>query len=142
VARPRYDIDAQWDDPFEPRSEKRGATRVPGDLGIKIGVMLANHGVPLVGPGKLKDMSSTGLLCHTKHRLSPGQMAMLRIPTKTLASDLGLPKYLFGNARVVRTEAIAGDLSATAFHFADDFASDITLDIFVTHLPAVSGVES
>jgi hypothetical protein len=36
----------------------------------------------------------------------------------------------------VRNEPFQGEVSATAFEFSDDFASDIGLDIFVSNLPA------
>ncbi len=142
MARTPYDVNASWDDPFERRKERRSAIRTPVRFMIKIAVDLANKPVPLVGPGVVEEISSEGLRCRTKHRLSPGQGVKVAISTSELPADLGLPKRFVGGAHVIRTSMLPDSVSEVALKFDERLRDDIHLAVFVEHMQTVSRAAS
>lgn len=141
--RIRYDLEAEWDDPCEPRAsavEKRVAPRAQAKFHIKISLNLVNKPRPLVGPGLVENISAAGLFCRTKHRLSPGQWVSLYLPTKVCPPEMGLPPVFMGDGEVIRTLPLDERVQQTAFRFDEALAEDIQLAIFVDYLQTLGGV--
>ncbi len=129
-----YDIDSDWDDPFEKVPERRQAGRHPFSSVLSVRVQLPGESRPLVGPARAEDVSLTGLFALTKHQLTLGQRVTLSIPTKELGTELGLPAAFVGAANVARIQPVDGRLIKAAFEFCDSFASNMDLAVFINAL--------
>ena len=129
-----YDIDSDWDDPFEKAPERRQTARLPFSAILSVRVQLPGESRPLVGPARAEDVSLIGLLALTKHQLTVGQRVTLSIPTEELGMELGLPTAFVGAATVVRVQVIEGRLTKAAFEIADYLAANMDLALFINAL--------
>ncbi len=135
---PRYDIESDWDDPFEHRDEQRKTRRFESDLKIMIALESGSARRNLVGPGILRDMSEGGVFCVTKHQLSPGNDLTLRFSTEMCPPDMCLPKTFYGSAKVVRTEPDAEDRMFAGIAFGDALMQNMEFSLYVQHLEALA----
>jgi len=138
--RPRYDIDAQWDDPFEHREEHRGAERFSFALKVTIAAVDQSSGQRLVGPGLTQNLSLAGACLRTKHRLVPGQQVEVSFPTAMCPDTMYLPQSFVGPAQVKRVTELSGRLREVALRFDDSLAQNIEFGMFIDHLLAISSV--
>lgn len=135
-----YDIDSDWDDPFEKAPERRSCQRVPFSIVLSVRVQVVGDPRPLVGPARAEDLSLTGVLALTKHQLHVGQRVMLSIPTEDLGLELGLPTAFVGAADVVRIIPVDGRLIKAAFHFTEALRSNMDLAVYVNALGQIGPV--
>ena len=81
---PFYDVNAVWDDPFDRQPERRATARFEVRLKIKIALKVEESEKPLVGVGRVRNISTEGLYCLTKHRLTSGDEVTLQFFTQAV----------------------------------------------------------
>lgn len=128
---PRYDVKAEWDDPFEEHEERRSADRAEIRIRVLIAVKVEGHTTLLRGPGIVRNISPTGMCVVTTHVLEPGQQVMLQIPTDSCPSALCLPETFEGTAEVVRVLPEIKNRMVAAFRFGDAFIGNMEFAMFV-----------
>lgn len=129
-----YDIDSDWDDPFEKVPERRAANRHSFAGVLSIRVQIPGDPRPLVGPARAEDVSVTGLLALTKHELEVGQRVMISIPTEDVGIEFGLPTAFVGPAEVIRLQQVEGRLVKAAFIFTDTLRHSMDFAVFINAL--------
>lgn len=139
---PSYDIHAVWDDPSDRPPERRAESRFDVRLKIKIAVNVANSEKLLVGIARVRNVSTQGLYCLTKHQLTVGQEVKLQFLTQGCPADSGIAQQLFGTGRAVRIDPIDGRRSNVAIEFDKDLSEDIEFAIFADYLKSISGIRS
>ena len=139
---PRYDVNAVWDDPFDRPPERRAESRFDIRLKIKIAVAVAQSDKPLVGMARVRNVSTQGVYCLTKHRLTVGQEVKLQFFTQGCPTDSGISGKIYGTGRVVRVEPVDRRRSNVALEFDKDLSENIEFAIFAEYLRSVSGMRS
>lgn len=139
---PPYDIDAVWNDPFDRPPERRAEARFDLRLKIKIAVAVTDNEKPLVGIARVRNVSTQGVYCLTKHRLSVGQEVKLQFLTQGCPTESGVAKQLFGTGRVVRIDPVDKRRSNVAIQFDKDLSENIEFAIFADYLRSISGISS
>ncbi len=134
----RYDIESDWDDPFERVDERRKLPRFRSDMKIMIALESGSARRNLVGPGILSDMSEGGVYCVTKHQLSQGNDLILRFPTKMCPPEMCMPSSFYGSAKVVRTAPDTEDRIFAGIVFGDELKQNMEFSLFVQHLEAAA----
>lgn len=141
--RQQYNVDAIWDDPFDRPPDNRSSSRFDIRIKIKIAVQLANKSAPLVGVGLVRNISTEGVYCMTKHRLSVGQEVKLLFLADRLPSDSGVSRKIVGTGKVVRVEPPDSEnRSHVAIKFDKDLGESIEFSIFSDYLRSISGLIS
>jgi hypothetical protein len=130
----RYNVEAQWDDPFEPRDERRGNERLSIKLKVLISVSAEDSRHTLRGPGIVADLSQNGMFVITKHVLKPLQRIMLEIPTHMSLASGCLPEAFVGTATVVRVQQLNEKRYAVALQFGEVFSQNMEFALFVKSL--------
>ena len=139
---PLYDVNAVWNDPFDRPPERRGEARFDIRLKIKIAVDVDDSDKPLVGIARVRNVSTQGVYCLTKHRLKVGQEVKLQFFTQGCPTDSGLAQHIFGSGRVVRVDPVDRRRSNVAIQFDKDLSENIEFAIFADYLRSVSGIQS
>jgi hypothetical protein len=134
----KYDIDAEWDDPYERARERRKTPRCTTSFMMKIAVRTSESASPLVGPARIQDVSTTGVRCLTKHKLAPGENVQVAVPTGEFPDLRGLPKAFVGTARVVRSQRVDDAHSMLSMKFGPEIAEDMDFSVFWDHLNTLS----
>lgn len=106
--RPRYDLNATWDDPFERRADRRSSPRVRTEFRSELSVRAEHARGRFVGPALVQNLSLTSLCTITKHALQPGQRVELRFATDALDVDDVLAEEFRAECRVLRVEPMDG----------------------------------
>ncbi len=138
----KYDLDAVWDDPYERARDRRKSPRCNTNFLMKIAVRTSETSVPLVGPGRVQDVSTTGIRCLTKHNLAPGEQVQVAVPTREFPDVKGLPKSFVGSARVVRTYRVDDVHNVLSLKFGPEITEDMDFNLFWDHLNARSSLET
>jgi len=138
----RYNTDVSWDDPFERVQDQRGAKR--SHLHMQITIIVSDEVTRgrLVGPGLVRDISQTGLLVVTKHRLQPGQQVTLSLPTNLCSQTMCLPPAFVGPAEVLRVSSGSKDRTMVALQFGDSLQANMEFALFVESLQRMALVAS
>ncbi len=136
-----YDVNAEWDDPFERTSERRATSRYKSRFEISLSVDDPEKG-HLVGPALARDISVHGAKVITKHKLEAGQSVTVAIPTDICPASMGLPKAFMGTGEVLRAEAVDGSKMLAAISFGDSFSGNMEFAVFVEYLYSISAVLS
>lgn len=139
---PSYDVNAVWDDPYDRPPERRGESRFDIRLKIRIGVGVDDSEKLLVGIARVRNISTQGLYCLTKHRLKVGQEVKLQFFTQGCPTDSGIAKQIYGTGRVVRVDPVDKRRSNVALQFDKNLSENIEFAIFADYLRSVSGVRS
>ena len=139
---PIYDVNAVWDDPFDRPPERREESRFDIRLKIKIAVTVDDSDTPLVGIARVRNISTQGVYCLTKHRLTVGQEVKLQFFTQGCPTDSGVAGQIYGTGRVVRVEPVDRRRSYVAIEFDKDLSENIEFAIFAEYLRSVSGIRS
>ena len=139
---PNYDVNAVWDDPFDRPPERRAEVRFDIRLKIKIAVEVPNRDKPLVGIGRIHNVSTQGVYCLTKHKLTIGQEVKLQFFTRGCPTDSGIAKQIYGTGLVVRVDPVDERRSNVAIQFAKNLSENIEFAIFADYLRSVSGIQS
>ncbi len=134
----RYDVDAAWDDPFERNHERRRAKRHRFLLKATLSVEIPGTRQHLIGPAIVQDISTTGIWALTKHRLTPGMVVSLILPTGPCPSDLFLPESFTGDARVIRVRSLEDSRSLVALQLAETFSQNMEFAMFVDYLGTIA----
>lgn len=135
----RYDTNAVWSDPFEPKPENRRVAerfRFRLKTAIKAEDKAVKEGPPriLVGPGIIRNLSVTGAWLITKHQLTPGQRIVIAIPTKRFAVAEYLPAMFIGPAEVVRTKPDTENRIWAGVRFGDPLTQNMEFVTFIQGL--------
>ena len=138
----KYNIDEQWDDPFERQEERRKAERCVEEFKIKIGVEVEGHDKLLVGAGIVVNISQAGMLCRTKHNLKVGQEIQLAIPTKEYSTDKNFPLKFTGMGSINRTKAITDSVNEVGIFFKSELAQDMAFSIFIESLQSIASLKA
>jgi len=138
----KYNIDEQWDDPFERQEERRKAERCVEEFKIKIGVEVEGHDKLLVGDGIVVNISQAGMLCRTKHNLKVGQEIQLAIPTKEYSTDKKFPLKFTGMGSINRTKAITDSVNEVGIFFKSELAQDMAFSIFIESLQSIASLKA
>ena len=138
----KYDLSAQWDDPFERQGERRKNERCTERFKLKIGLRVPEHENLLAGAAVVENISQTGLLCRTKHQLKEGQEVHLAIPTSDFSTNNDFPKKFVGRGRVSRLTNIDGNVSEVGIVFATDLSEDMSFSIFIESLQSIAMFKS
>ena len=138
----KYNVDAEWDDPFEHLKDRRASTRCTEEFKIKIAVQVANHSEPLVGQAMVQNISLCGLFCRTKHHLTVDQKVQLAIYTEDYPTDQPLPRKFIGTAKVIRLKVLEDDLQEVGLKFGNDLAEDMNFTLFIENLRTLSGLKT
>ena len=138
----KYNIDEQWDDPFERQEERRKAERCVEEFKIKIGVEVEGHDKLLVGDGIVVNISQAGMLCRTKHNLKVGQEIQLAIPTKEYSTDKNFPIKFTGMGSINRTKAITDSVNEVGIFFKSELAQDMAFSIFIESLQSIASLKA
>ena len=128
---PRYDVKAEWDDPFEEHEERRSTDRIDVRIKVSIAVKVEGHTTLLRGPGIVRNISPTGMCVVTTHVLEPGQHVMLQVPTESCPSGLCLPETFEGTAEVIRVLPDKKNRMVAAFRFGDALIGNMEFAMFV-----------
>lgn len=139
---PTYDVNAVWDDPFDRPTERRAESRFDIRLKIKIGVDVADSDKPLVGIARVRNISTQGLYCLTKHHLTVGREVKLKFFTQGCPTDSGIAGQIYGTGRVVRVDPVDRRRANVAIEFDKDLSENIEFAIFAEYLRSVSGMKS
>ncbi len=139
---PFYDVNAVWEDPTDKRPELRAAARFPVRLKIKIALRVEESEAPLVGIGRVQDISTDGLYALTKHRLTAGDDVTLQFYTQGRPTDSGVGQYVFGSGRVVRVDRVDARRSMVAIQFGKSLSENIEFAIFADYLKSLSGIQN
>lgn len=132
---PRYDIESDWDDPFEKVDERRQVPRFnANNTKIMIAVESGSARRNLVGPGILHDMSEGGIYCVTKHHLAEGHDVTLRFGTEMCPAEMCLPKSFYGAGKVIRTAPDEEDRMFAGIMFGNELKQNMEFSLFVQHL--------
>lgn len=134
----KYNINAEWDDPYERQAERRSRERCVESFRIKMGVRVDGHKNLLVGPALVENVSQSGLLCKTKHALTEGQVVHLSISTRDYSKGKDFPLKFIGVARVVRVEPVDQNVMRAALDFGADLSEDMSFSIFIETLHSVA----
>ena len=137
----KYDIDAEWDDPFERKGERRFAERCPERFVIKIGVKVPEHEKILAGSGLIQNVSQLGMLCRTKHQLRAGQEVQLSIPTEDYSAGNSFPLQFLGTAQVSRLKPLEGSVVEAAFIFGSDLSEDMSFSLYIEALQFIASLK-
>jgi len=130
----RYETDAKWEDPFEPRQEKRIARRFSVPMRIKIAVHDSKKKCRLVCHGNVINLSRAGVLVRTKHQLTPGMRVAVAISTKSYKESVCLPRIFVGSAEVMRVAHDYEDISVVALRFGTELAQNMEFALFTEAL--------
>ena len=139
---PSYDVNAIWDDPFDRPPERRAEVRFEIRLKIKIAVEVSDSDTPLVGIARIQNISTQGVYCLTKHRLTVGEEVRLQFFTRGCPTDSGIAKQIYGTGRVVRVDPVDKRRSKVALQFDKNLSENIEFAIFADYLRSVSGIQS
>ena len=134
-----YDVNAEWDDPFERTSERRASSRPESKCKLSLTVDAPEKG-RLVGPALAGEMSVHGAKVITKHKLEVGQRVTVAIPTDLCPPSMGLPKAFMGTGEVIRVEASDDRKMLAAISFGDTFTGNMEFAVFVEYLYSISAV--
>ena len=129
-----YDTNAEWDDPFEHKDDRRKVSRFEFPMRIKIAVQDPEHKCRLIGHGNVINLSRSGLLVKTKHYVEPNSVVSIAISSKYCENSVFLPKLFLGTARVVRAEPRDHGISIVALAFGPEFEENIDFDVFIDSL--------
>jgi len=132
----RYDTNAAWSDPFEPKNaDGRAATRFKFRLKLSIKAQSEEETTRvLIGPGIIRNLSVTGAWLVTKHKLTVGQRIVVAIPTKRFAVAEYLPAMFIGPAEVVRTKPDIESRMWVGVRFGDALTQNMEFATFVQGL--------
>ncbi|MCC6794584.1 MAG: PilZ domain-containing protein [Candidatus Hydrogenedentes bacterium] len=132
----RYDTNAAWSDPFEPKkADLRAATRFKFRLKLSIKAQSEEESPRiLIGPGIIRNLSVTGAWLVTKHKLTVGQRIVVAIPTKRFAVAEYLPAMFIGPAEVVRTKPDIESRMWIGVRFGDALTQNMEFATFVQGL--------
>ncbi|HRI88120.1 MAG TPA: PilZ domain-containing protein [Candidatus Hydrogenedentes bacterium] len=131
----RYDVNAAWSDPFEPKkSNQRDSERFKFRIKISITAQSGNPPQRLVGPGIVRNVSVSGALLITKHRLELGQKVVVAIPTKRFAVSDYLPNVFMGPAVVSRVQPDTEGRMWVAIRFGDQLTQNMEFASFIQGL--------
>lgn len=142
--KPRYDLDAQWEDPLDrgtSESERRSYRRIPGDFKLHIATEQGPGEKPLVADGLVTDISLGGVQVKTRHLLVAGHTADLAIPTGSEGKRAGLPKAFLTKARIARVEPYRKDIKRASFSFPPELSNDIEFVLFVERILGLKQVQ-
>jgi hypothetical protein len=138
----KYNITAEWDDPFERHGDRRKSERCAERFKIKIGVRIPEHKNLLAGTGLVQNISLEGMLCRTKHTLEVGQEIHLSIPTRDYSSAKDFPNRFVGTGHVNRVKILDGALSEVGITFDPSLSEDMSFSIFIESLQAIASLKS
>lgn len=138
----KYNIDAEWDDPYERKEERRSRERCVEQFRIKMGVRVNGHKNLLVGPAMVLNVSQSGMLCKTKHTLNVGQEVHLSISTKDYSKGKDFPLKFIGTGRVARIDNVGGNVNQVALNFGSDLAEDMSFSLFIETLHSISELKA
>jgi hypothetical protein len=128
-----FDVNQQWDDPYDHQSDRREAERFDVGIRVKVGVKNRATGHWLVGPGKTRDLSATGVKLRTRHELAEGDRVRVAIPTDSAGQELCLPKRFTTDATVVRSGAVKKSHNKeVVLRFDDQLAQSMDFAAFVS----------
>ncbi|MCL4215961.1 MAG: PilZ domain-containing protein [Candidatus Hydrogenedentes bacterium] len=130
--------DKDWKDPYERRENRRAADRFSLRHQVSVLVDDVRHECCIVGPANLKDLSLTGALASTKHKLRPRQWVTLVFPTDCCPRHMGLPKVFKGRALVTRVEQHRSHIIRFGLRFSDDFVQNMDFALFINTLQTIS----
>lgn len=136
--RQTYDLNAEWDDPTEPRQEQRAAERCRAELKLTITAESKTLKGRLVGPALTKNLSLTGAFLLTKHQLVPGQTVIVAIPTDFCPDNLGLPGAFIGSAQVARVEPSGDKTTLVGLQFSEAFSENMDFAVLFDYLQSIS----
>lgn len=138
--RQRYDINAEWDDPFEHRTERRAAKRYRSKFKLKVSVPIEGTGEQLIGLSILRDLSFQGGNIQTKHDLEEGQRVNLAFPTAICPKEMGMPRSFWGPATVKHKHAADNGSWRVGVQFGEAFLENMLFARFVEYLQSLSAV--
>lgn len=130
----RYETDVSWEDPFEPRQERRIARRFTVPMRIKIAVHPPKRKSRLICHGNVVNLSRAGVLVRTKHQVKPGMRVAVAISTKPCDNTVCLPRVFVGSAEVMRVAQDYGDISVVALRFGTELAQNMEFAVFTDAL--------
>jgi hypothetical protein len=134
---PLYNVNAEWDDPYDRSENRRESERFDFRIKMSIAVEQAGTRSRLVGPGIVRNLSLTGAYLVTKHHLVPEQRITLAIPTKRYPVVEILPAYFMGTADVTRVEHREDSTIRAAIKFGEAFTQNMDFSVFIRALQAV-----
>jgi hypothetical protein len=130
----RYDTNDRWEDPFEPRQERRVAKRFAAPLRVKISVHDPKLKCRLVCRGNVMNVSRVGVLVRTRHQVEPGMRISIGIPTKICKETVCLPKVFVGSAEVMRVIGEGDGVSVVALRFGTELSQNMEFALFTDAL--------
>ena len=130
----RYETNAKWDDPFEPRHEKRIAQRFAAPLRLKIAVHDPKLKCRLICRGNVTNLSRVGALVRTRHTVKPGMRVSVAIPTKLCEDHACLPRIFVGSAEVMRVASNSDQISVVALRFGTELSQNMEFALFTDAL--------
>lgn len=130
----RYETDVSWEDPFEPRRERRIARRFAAPMRIRIAVHDSKKKCRLICHGNVINVSRAGILVRTKHQVIPGMRVSIAISTKQCEDSVCLPRMFVGSAEVMRVAHDYEDISVVALRFGTELAQNMEFALFTDAL--------
>lgn len=133
-----YDLNADWDDPYDRRPEARNVGRFSTKFRVKIYVETPRG--TLVGPGIVNDLSISGMCLVTKHELKRGQRITVKIPTAVCPDSMGMPRAFTGQADTVRIKNLGENRSLVALKFLPELSENMEFVVFLDYLSSIASV--
>lgn len=141
-AKHPYDTDAPWDDPYEPKPERRETQRFRTQLKVNIAVDTEAKHKRLVGPGLVENLSVDGAYVLTKHVLEVNQSVTIAVPTSICPSEMGMPRAFVGSAVVTRVEAHEDRKSHVGLQLSEAFSTNMDFAILVDYIQSHTSVSA
>lgn len=138
--RKRYDIHAEWDDPFERKTDRRLSRRWKSNFTFSVTVDDGRAKRRMVGPAVLLNASMGGGLALTKHDLRKGQRVLSSFPTDFCPESMGMPREFQGHAEVMRVEAVDERKRLVGLRFGPAFTENMEFGVFMEYVQSISSV--
>ncbi|MCP4642388.1 MAG: PilZ domain-containing protein [bacterium] len=134
----KYNVNEDWQDPFERVEERRTEPRFGVKMTMRIAVPIPERRTSLVGPGVVRNLSSGGAYLVTKHDLTEGQRVTLSIPTDLCPDSMCLPESFVGTGEVMRTSRDERGRLNVGMKFQGPITQSMDFIMFVDQLRVAS----
>lgn len=138
--RKSYDIHAEWDDPFERRTDRRQYGRCKSNFKLSVTTDNGQAKGRMVGPAVLLNVSVGGALALTKHDLRAGQRVRVSFPTDFCPDSMGMPREFLGHAEVMRVGAVDERKWLVGLRFGPAFTENMEFAVYMEYVQSISSV--
>ena len=127
----RHEIGRALNSHADPKVERRHAERHAVSLKLSLTTDSPSNGGTLTAPASVRNMSRTGVLVSTRHKIAPGSNVTIVIPTDHCPDGMSLPSTFAGPVETVRvSQAERGKLDV-ALRFGGALTRSVEFGVFM-----------